>query len=160
LGLSQKAYLENVLKKFSMHACNPTPAPIVKGDKCGSFQSPRNQYEIDQMKSVPYALGVRSLMYTQVCTRPDLAFVIGMLGIYQKNLGISHQNGIKKALRYIQGTKSIMLTYERSDSLEIVDYSDSDFTGCLDTDRSTSGYVFKLTGGAISWSSSKQTVMT
>jgi hypothetical protein len=32
--------------------------------------------------------------------------------------------------------------------------------GCLDTDRSTSGYVFKLAGGAISWSSSKQTVMT
>jgi hypothetical protein len=53
-----------------------------------------------------------------------------------------------------------MLTYKRSDSLEIVGYSDSDFTGCLDTDRSTSGYVFKLVGGAISWSSSKQTVMT
>jgi hypothetical protein len=53
-----------------------------------------------------------------------------------------------------------MLTYERSDSLEIVGYLDSDFVGCLDTDRFTSGYVFKLAGGAISWSSSKQTVMT
>jgi hypothetical protein len=53
-----------------------------------------------------------------------------------------------------------MLTYERSDSLKIVGYSDSDFAGCLDTDRSTSGYVFKLAGGAIPWSSSKQTVMT
>jgi hypothetical protein len=37
LGLSQKTYLENVLKKFSMHACNHTPAPIVKGDKYESF---------------------------------------------------------------------------------------------------------------------------
>jgi hypothetical protein len=46
-GLSHKAYLEKVLKKFSMHACIPTPAPIVKGDKYGSFQSPRNQYEIN-----------------------------------------------------------------------------------------------------------------
>jgi hypothetical protein len=53
-----------------------------------------------------------------------------------------------------------MLTYEISDSLKIVGYSDSDFVGCLDTNRSTLGYVFKLTGGAISWSSSKQTVMT
>jgi hypothetical protein len=52
-----------------------------------------------------------------------------------------------------------MLTYERSDSLEIVGYSNLDFAVCLDTDRSTSGYVFKLTGGAISWSSSKQTVV-
>jgi hypothetical protein len=99
-------------------------------------------------------------MYAQVCTRSDLAFVTGMLGRYQKNPDISHWNGIKKALRYIQGTKGLMLTYERSDSLEIVGYLDSDFADCLDTDRSTSGYVFKLAGGAISWSSSKQTVMT
>jgi hypothetical protein len=53
-----------------------------------------------------------------------------------------------------------MLTYERSDSLEIVGYSNSDFAVCLDTYRSTSCYVFKLAGEAISWSSSKQTVMT
>jgi hypothetical protein len=53
-----------------------------------------------------------------------------------------------------------MLTYKRSDSLKIVDYLDLDFVGYLDTDRSTSGYVFKLAGGAISWSSFKQTVMT
>jgi hypothetical protein len=53
-----------------------------------------------------------------------------------------------------------MLTYEKSDNLEIVGYSDSDFMGCLDTNRSTSDYVFKLAGGAISWSSSKTAVMT
>jgi hypothetical protein len=40
-----------------------------------------------------------------------------------------------------------MLTYKKSDSLEIVGYSDSDFAGYLDTDRSTLGYVFKLVGG-------------
>jgi hypothetical protein len=143
-----------------MHACNPTSAPIVKGDKYGSFQSPRNQYEIDQMKSVLYASTVGSLMYAQVYTRPDLAFVTVMLDRYKKNSGISHWNRIKKALRYIKGTKGIILTYKRSDSLEIVVYLDLDFVGCLDTDRSTSGYVFKLTSGAISWSSSKQSVMT
>jgi hypothetical protein len=107
------------------------------------------------MKSIPYASAIGSLMYAQVYTHPDLAFMTGMLDRYQKNPGISHWNGINKALRYIQGTKGLMLTYERSDSLKIVGYSDSDFTGYLNTDRSTSGYVFKLTGGAISWSSSK-----
>jgi hypothetical protein len=107
------------------------------------------------MKSVPYTSAVGSLMYAQVCTHPDLSFVIGMLGRYQKNSGVSHWNEINKALRYIHGTKGLMLTYERSDSLEIVAYSDSDFMGCLDTDRSTSDYVFKLAGEAISWSSFK-----
>jgi hypothetical protein len=65
-----------------MHACNPTPASIVKGDKYGSFQSLRKQYKIDQMKSVLYASAIKSLMYAQVCTRPDLAFVTGMLDRY------------------------------------------------------------------------------
>jgi hypothetical protein len=53
-----------------------------------------------------------------------------------------------------------MLTYERLDSLEIVGYLDLDFVGYLNTGRSTLGYILKLTGGAISWNSSKQTVMT
>ena len=82
LGLSQKAYLEKVLKKYSMHACKPSPAPIVEGDRFEKFQCPRNHYEIDQMKAVPYALAVGSLQYAQVCTRPDLAFVTGILGRY------------------------------------------------------------------------------
>jgi hypothetical protein len=67
-----------------MHACNLMLAPIVKGDKYGSFQSPRNQYEIDQMKLIPYASAVRRLMYVQVCNRPDLGFVTGMFGRYKK----------------------------------------------------------------------------
>jgi hypothetical protein len=53
------------------------------------------------MKSVPYASAVGSLIYAQVCTHPDLAFVTGMLDKYQKNPGVSHWNGIKKTLRYI-----------------------------------------------------------
>ena len=48
------------------------------------------KYEIDRMKAVPYALAVGSLQYAQVCTRPDLAFVTGILGRYQSNLGIDN----------------------------------------------------------------------
>jgi hypothetical protein len=81
-----------------------------------------------------------------------------MLGRYKKNLSIDHWNGIKKALRYIEGMKGLILTYERSDSLEIVGYLD--FVGCLDTDRSILGYAFELVGGVISQSSFKQNVMT
>ena len=58
---------------------------------------------------------------------------------------------VKKALRYAQGTKDYMLIYRRSDSLEIKGYSDADFAGDKDDRKSTSGYVFTLAGGAISW---------
>ena len=73
-----------------MHACKPSPAPIVKGDSFGEFQCPRNQYEIDQMKAILYASAVGSLQYAQLCTRPNLAFVTGLLGRYQSNPGIKH----------------------------------------------------------------------
>ena len=53
-----------------------------------------------------------------------------------------------------------MLTYKRSDQLEITRYSDSDFAGCLDSLRSTSGYIFMLAGGVVSWHSAKQTLTT
>ena len=56
---------------------------------------------------------------------------------------------VKKALRYLQGTKGLMLTYRRSDSLHIERYSDLDFAGDVDDRKSTSGYVFTLAGGAI-----------
>jgi hypothetical protein len=51
-----------------------------------------------------------------------------------------------------------MLTYRRSDSLKIEGYSDFDYAG--EERKSTSGYIFTLAGGAISWKSSKQTVTT
>ena len=61
-------------------------------------------------------------------------------------------------MRYLQGTKDYMLMYRRIDSLEVIGYSDIDFDGCVDSRKSTSGYVFKLTGRAVSWRSAKQTL--
>ena len=150
LGLSQKAYIDRVLKRYNMHKCSATPAPVVKGEKFGKFQSPKTQYEVDQMKAVPYASAVGSIMYAQVCTRPDLAYVTGVLGRYQKNPGLDHWKAVKKVLHYLQGTKNYMLTYGKSDNLVVVGYSDVDFAGCADDKKSTSGYIFTLAGGAIS----------
>ena len=84
------------------------------------------------MKAVPYASAVGSLQYAQVSTRPDLAFITGVLGRYQENPGIEHWKMVKKAFRYAQGTKDHMLTYMRSDSLEMRGYSDADFAGDKD----------------------------
>jgi hypothetical protein len=66
---------------------------------------------------------------------------------------------VKKTLHYVQGTKDLMLMYRRFDSLHLEGYSDSDFVGDVDDRKSTSGYVFTLAGRAISWKSSKQTVI-
>ena len=67
---------------------------------------------------------------------------------------------MKKVMRYLQGTKDYMLTYKRSDQLEVTGYSDSDFAGCLNDRKSTSGFIFMMVGGAVSWKSVKQTLTT
>ena len=109
-----------------------------------------NQLEIDQMRTIPYASAVGSIMYAQVCTHPDLAFITGMLGRFQSNLVMDHWKAVKKVLRYLQGNKEYMLVYKKTDNLEVVGYLDTDFAGCVDTKKSTSGYVFMLANGAIS----------
>ncbi|CAH9090786.1 unnamed protein product [Cuscuta epithymum] len=160
LGLSQKAYIERILERFNMQQCSPSVAPVVKGDVFGSFQCPKTEVEKEQMKLIPYASVVGSLMYAQVCTRPDIAYVSGMLGRYQSNPGLDHWKAAKKVLRYLQGTKEYKLTYQRSNNLEVVGYSDSDFAKCKDDRKSTSGYIFLLSGGPISWKSHKQRLTT
>ena len=107
-----------------------------------------------------YASAIGSLMYVQVCTRPDIAYIVGVLGRYLSNPGMDHWKAAKRVMRYLKRTKDHMLTYRRSDHLEIIGYSDSDFAGCQDSRRSTSGYVYLLGGGAISWKSAKQTLIT
>jgi Reverse transcriptase (RNA-dependent DNA polymerase) len=90
LGLSQKVYIEKMLKRYNMQNCSPSVAPIIKGDKFSKFQCPKNNLERAQMKKIPYASVVESLMYAQVFTRSDIAFVIGMFGRYQTDPGMDH----------------------------------------------------------------------
>ena len=132
----------------------------MKGEKLNLNLCPNNDLEREQMKDIPYISDVGSLMYAQVCTRPDISFVVGMLGRYQSNSGLDHWRAAKKVLRYLQGINEYMLMYKGSDYLEVIGYSDSDFAGSVDSRKSTSGYIFILDGGAISWRSDKQTLVT
>ena len=159
LGLSQKSYINKILERFNMEKCSSGVVPIQKGDKFNLMQCPKNELEREQMRNIPFASVVGSLMYAQTCTRPDISFAVGVLGRYQSNPGLDHWKATKKIFRYLQGTKDHMLTYKRSDHLEVIGYSDSDFAGCVDTRKSTFGYLFLLAGGAISWKSAKQSVI-
>ena len=51
-----------------------------------------------------------------------------------------------------------MLRYRRTDTLEVVGFSDSDYAGCVDDKKSTSCYIFMMVEGAVSWKSVKQTL--
>jgi hypothetical protein len=142
LGLSQQRYITKFLKRFDMHNCSSGSAPMSKGDKLNKNQCPRNKMEEEEMKAKPYSRLVGSLMYAQVCTRPDLAYAVGMLARFQSNPGNEHWIAGKKVLRYLQKTKGYCLVYKRVKELEVEGFSDSDFAGTYpDSGKSTSGYV-------------------
>jgi hypothetical protein len=73
-----------------MQNCSPSITLIVKDDKFNKFQCPKNNLKYAQMKQIPYASVVRSLMYAQVCIRSNITFIVGMLGRYQINPGMDH----------------------------------------------------------------------
>ena len=83
-----------------------------------------------------------------------------MLGIYQSNQGIDHWKAAKKVMRYLQGTKDYMFMCRQIDNLDVISYSDSGFASCVDSCKSTFGYIFMMAGATISWKSVKQTLTT
>ena len=107
LGLSQETYINKVLERFRMKDCSRSVSLIVKGDRFNLNQCPKNNLEMEQMMNIPYTSAVGSLMYAQVCTRPDIAFVVGMLGRYQSNPGMDHWKAAKKVMRYLQEITSL-----------------------------------------------------
>ncbi|KAL8101103.1 hypothetical protein AgCh_033113 [Apium graveolens] len=156
LGLSQKSYIEKIPERYGMNDCAPIDTPVSKGDKFSLKQCPKNELEIREMKRILYASAVGSLMHAQVCTRLDITFIVGMLGRYLSNPGMEQWKAVKRVLRYLKKIKDYMLTYRKSDHLEIIGHLATDFGGCKDERKSTSGYVYLLDGGAISWRSAKQ----
>ena len=125
LSLSQETYINKVLEIFRMKDCSPSIAHIVKGDRFNLNQCPKNDLEWEQMKNIPSASTVGSLMYAQICIRPNIVFIIGMLGRYQSNPGIDHWKAAKTVMRYLQRTKDYMFMNRQTDNLEVIGYSDS-----------------------------------
>ena len=87
-----------------MQLCSFGKTLIVKSDIFSKGQCPHNDVERDQMKAVSYSSIVGNLMYAQVCTRLDIAFVVNVLSRYLSDPDQSHWKGAKKVLRYLQGT--------------------------------------------------------
>ena len=84
-----------------MSGCKSRDTPVAKGDKFSLNQCPNNDFEHKEMQKIPYVSAVGSLMYVQVYTRPNLAYIVGMLGKYLSNPGVDHWKAVKRVMRYL-----------------------------------------------------------
>ncbi|XP_034681909.1 secreted RxLR effector protein 161-like [Vitis riparia] len=108
---------------------------------------------------IEYAHIIRSLMYLMNCTRPDIAYAVGRLSWYTQNPNRDHWTTVRRVLKYLRGTINYGVCFSGFPSV-LEGFSDANYILDSDEMKSTSGYVFILSGGAVSWKSAKQTCIT
>ena len=109
----------------------------------------------DEETKARFAIGIGSLMYLMVATRPDIVFALGTLSRFTSQPQSHHQVALQRLLHYVKSTQSHRITYH---SGQLIGYTGADFGVSVITDGaySTSGYVFQLAGAPVSWSSKRQ----
>ena len=155
LVLCQALYIDKVLIKFAMHNSKKGNPPSRHGVTLSKEQCLKTPQEEENMRHIPYASTVGSLMYTMLCTRPDICYAVGVVNWYQSNPGLDHWVAVKHILRYLRRTRNYMLVYYGRD-LILIGYTDSDFQLDKDNRKWTSRSVFTIGGQAIVWRSVKQ----
>jgi cell wall-associated NlpC family hydrolase len=153
IKLHQERAVKDLLAKYNMKHANAKVIPLSPGTK---LQKDEGE-PLDAEQKHIYSSLVGSLNYLAVCTRPDIAFPVGVLARYLASPTSDHIAAAKGVLRYLAGTTNHGLNYgaKLGDST-IIGYCDADHAGDLDKRRSTTGYTFILNGGSISWSSKRQ----
>ncbi|GKB68865.1 zinc finger, CCHC-type containing protein [Tanacetum coccineum] len=152
IAISQSHYIEKVLKKFNYFDYTPVSTPM---DTSKKLMLNKGQ----AVSQLEYSRVIGCLMYAMTCTRPDIAFVVGKLSRYTSNPGTQHWQAIQRVLKYLKKTMDYRLTYTGY-PLVLEGYTDASWISNTEDNSSTSGWVFLLGGGAISWASKKQTCIT
>ena len=134
-----------------MKDCNPVSTPVDISLKL----TPANE-EDDCMDQPQYQSAIGSLMYLSVSTRPDISYAVSSLARYSSKPTKQHWTALKRLLRYLKGTTKYGILFSKEATSQCIGFSDADWAGDVSDRKSTSGYVFMLSGGAVSWSSKKQ----
>ena len=104
---------------------------------------------------MPFSFAVGSLMYTMVCTWPNIAHVVGVVSKFMSNPRKEHWAAIKWIIWYLKGTSRVSLCFGLGEPM-LDGYIDANMSGDIDSSKSISGYLMTFSGGASSWQSKLQ----
>jgi len=135
--------------------CKPIGTPLDVNSKLLKLTEEEFQGIQEEMQGIPYKAAVGSLMYAMVGTRPDLAFPVSMVSQFMSRAGPSHWMAVKRIMRYLKGTMDLKLCLGGKE-VSLRGYCDADWGGDANERRSTTGYVFFVGVGAISWNCKRQ----
>ena len=153
ITIHQTSYISKVLERFGMLSSSPVSTPL---DPHVKLNVPSTSIPSSDSTNFPYAAAIGSLMYAAIATRPDISHAVQKLSQYTSNYLPEHVTAVKRVLRYLNGRRSLGITYGSNSNPVFYGFTDSDWGQDINDRKSISGYVFLLAGGAISWSSKKQ----
>lgn len=132
-----------------------------KNAKTPMQETPLIHYEksVSSNEKTKYVAKIGSIMYAMIETRIDIAFATSMVSCFAKNPRPDHFSAVDQLLRYLAGSPERAITFGGKSKLQLVGYSDFDWVGDHADRKSTSGFVFTLNGGPISYGSKKQAVV-
>jgi len=129
-------------------------------------QEPKNRKERKQLKKIkkqqqydqspfPYREAIGSLAYLANGTRPDITYAVNMLSRKQANPSRMDWENVKRIFRYLNGTRKMGLKYT-SEKDGLIAYADASYGDDTDTKKSTTGFIIRLHGDIVAWSSKRQ----
>ena len=152
IWIDQEAYIDSALSQFCLMDANNTKTPLPAGVHLTKSETPSSTN-----LRTKYQQLIGTLLYAALGTRPDIAFAVTQLSQFNSDPTEEHLRYAKYVLRrYLKGTKSLQVCYDRSLNAGLIGYSDSDWGKNKDDCHSTSGQVFTLANGVISWASQRQ----
>ena len=148
IWIDQQAYIKNALKRFELQDANSTKTLLPAGIHLEKSEEP---VALDTKTYYQQIIGM--LIYAAIGTRPDIAFVAMRLSRFNNNPTEEHIKYARYVLQYLKGTKELKIKYDGASDAGLIRYSDSDWGENRDDCHSTSGHVFLMANGAISWAS-------
>jgi hypothetical protein len=156
LTVDQSQYLQKALNDFPYSKHSAQAIPISGYESL--YPAGPNDIRINRRD---YQKTIGTLMYAMVHTRPDICFALGKLSQYMSDPAEHHGKALKSLQRYLRSSLNTAIQYGHGDQNAhgLIGYTDADWAGDKATRKSTSGYVFMLGGGPVSWRSRKQTAV-
>lgn len=160
ISFSQRSYILSVVSRFRLDNATPVRTPmemvILSKADCPADGSE----EMKDMRSVPYAEAVGSLMHPAIMTRPDITRSVQQVAQFMQNPGCTHWKAVQRIIHYLKGTSDFVLVLGGTESLAFCAFTDSNFVECpSDHGRSVSGAILSFGLGCFSWFTRKQTAV-
>lgn len=92
-------------------------------------------------------------------TRPDVAYAVSVVSQFMHNPSECHMDAIIRILRYLKSAPRKGLMFSMDNHLDVSEYTDADWAGCITDRKSTSGYFIFVGGNLVTWRSKKQKVV-